>query len=235
MKEPVFDDAKYSVLERFKSELSSKMEFERVVRMVAANIPEAYIREIMAGGFVDKKVYYFDPYESEILEDVWPKLVQYIIDPQKMREKKVDLLFFGANGSGKTFEALRLLAAATRSSSCYYIYLRDLYTLYNEVNFKDPTREQIQTLDYITTCDYLVIDEVGKESLSAPLISYMETLLKYRAGAMKRTVICSNIDASKKELLTRYGNSVWDVVASGYLMFQFSAKGNFRKQFRVEL
>lgn len=217
----------------------SRMKYEWVVRRVWSGVPDVYLDPILEKDIEDKIVYEFDPIKNQV--DSTPidfnndRLFKLTKDLKSVASKGYNFMFYGANGSGKTFSALYLLSEAiSQDLDCYYIFIKDLYNLYNEVSYKTPTEVEVELYDYIMTADYLVLDEVGKETLSAPLLSFLETLLKSRAMTGKVTVICTNIDVRNNNFLERYGNSIWDLIRGSYFVFHFSSKGDFRQKHRIK-
>ncbi len=224
------------------SNFDSRRKFEATVKLMWCGIPQQLARERVEGDEIeDKTVYEFDPLGGNLLRSNPIQIWEDILTPAEQKIGKVlgngyNFLFYGANGSGKTHSAIQFLCSAIEEGrSGYYITLRDLYLLYNEVNFKDPTATHIELLKYIQSADVLVLDEVGKETLSGPVVSFVEDLLKSRSVRACTTFICSNIQVAKNDFLNRYGNSVWDVIRGCYFVYQFSAKGDYRLKFRRKL
>jgi len=241
-KEPPVLEEMFLRLQSLKSQFTSRREYEAAVRLIWSGIPEQVARERVSGSEIrDKDVYEFDPISLNVLRakpiKIWESVLSVAEEHiEKVLARSYSFLFYGANGSGKTHSAIQFLCTAIESGySGYYISLRDLYLLFNEVSFKEHSQTQADLLAFISTVDVLVLDEVGKETLSGPVISYVEDLLKTRSTKPCSTIICSNIQVHKKEFLTRYGNSVWDIIRGNYFVYHFSADGDFRKQFRKTL
>lgn len=238
---PILPDM-FEALKQMKSRFSSRREYESTVKLMWSGVPELIARERVEGGEVEEKtVYAFDPLSMVVHRSepilLWEKILLPVEDKlDTVLARGYNFLFYGANGSGKTHSAVQILCSAIElGHSGYYITLRDLYLLYNEVNFKEHTPDQSALLDFISKADVLVLDEVGKESLTGPVVSFIEDLLKARSTRPCTTFICSNIQIHKKEFLTRYGNSVWDIVRGCYFVYHFASSGDYRSKFRKTL
>lgn len=240
--EPPLLEEMYERLRLLRGSFSSRREYESVIQLMWAGVPELIARDRLAGDSIqDKEVYEFDPIGMNVIRSKPIHIWEQILLPA---EEKLDLvlsrgynfLFYGANGSGKTHSATQFLCTALETGySGYYITLRDLYLLFNEVSFKDHSKSQSDLLAYILKASVLVIDEVGKESLSAPIISFIEDTLKSRSVRPCSTLMCSNIQVHKQEFLARYGNSVWDILRGNYFIYHFAASGDYRMKFRKTL
>lgn len=240
--EPPIHPDLFNQLKSMQSQFSSRMKYEATIRLMWCGVPhQLAVERVESADVVEKVVYEFDPVSQNLLRS---KKINLWGDILSLAEAQIDtvldrgynFLFYGANGSGKTHSAIQFLCSSIEAGkSGYYITLRDLYLLYNEVNFKEPTEVDAQLLSYIQKADVLVLDEVGKETLSAPVISFIEDLIKSRSARACSTFICSNIPVQKQEFLSRYGNSVWDVIRGCYFVYQFSADGDYRSKFRRQL
>lgn len=158
----------------------------------------------------------------------------------KWRSSGQNMLLFGHNGSGKTHAALYIMAQyVSNGYETYYSTFKELYFLHNSVTLK-PEDERSELYKAILEVDLLVLDELGKEGLSEPVIAFLETVMKERLYNKKQTILITNLkvarssDGTVKEFLTRYGNSCWDLVRQGYLIFEFSKQNDFRAKERIE-
>lgn len=162
----------------------------------------------------------------------------------RVRDEGYSFVFFGANGSGKTHAAVWLLCQAIDSGlTGYYTQFKDLYNLYNLVEYKEHEPADKDVLNYIRKATFLVVDELGKESLSGPMVAFLEMLIKERTTYNLPTVFVTNVDMRWhkdatgrgnliNDFLKRYGNSVFDVVKGNYFVYEFSKQGNFRSKKR---
>lgn len=166
----------------------------------------------------------------------------------KMVSNGLSVVFFGFNGAGKTHSAKKLLYTAISSGyTGYYINVSEFQKLYNKVTFSGKATElEERVLKHIMQCDMLVLDEVGKESLTEQFLIMFELLLKTRATKEKSTVLVSNLnmcrpkgknpgndrDMYESEFKERYGSSISDLLYQYYRIFQLSKKGEFRKKER---
>jgi len=239
MKEMPLTPEMVDKLTELRLKYTSKRRYEWAVQRVWAGVPDSYLNPIFDNDIEERVVYEMDPISGSV--DKTPidfnneRLFKLTNNITEVINRGYNFLFYGANGSGKTFSAIYILSAAIGAGlTGYYIHLKDLYNLYNEVHYSQPDKLKEDLYRYIVSADYLVVDEVGKESLSAPAIAFIESLLKTRATSLSCTIICSNIDLRQGQMLERYGNSVWDIVRGSYFVFHFSSKGDFRKKFRAK-
>lgn len=158
-------------------------------------------------------------------------------------EAGLSLILYGYNGSGKTHFAKQILYDAIgQGYGGYYIVSTDLQQLYNKVSFSGKATElESALLDYIRNCDLLVIDEVGKETLSDAFLVSFESILKHRTARDKSTIQVTNLQLShgevtnlKSEYKTRYGASIYNLLFEHYRLICFSRHGEFRLKERKE-
>lgn len=161
----------------------------------------------------------------------------------KFLAEGLSLILFGYNGSGKTHFAKQLLVDVIKSGKTgYYIVCTDLQQLYNKVSFSGKaTYLEEKLLDHIMNCDLLVIDEVGKETLSDSFLVSFEAFLKHRTSRDKSTVQITNLQLSyndkgvqKSEYKNRYGASIYNLLLQHYRLICFSKHGEFRSKERKE-
>jgi len=149
----------------------------------------------------------------------------------------LSMVFFGFNGAGKTYTAKYLLfKVIQKDRTGYHINSAELQRLYNQVNFSGEADLNLKcVLDHVMNCDLLVIDEVGKESLTDNFLVAFESILKGRASRDKSTIMVTNLNfdnEGKNEFATRYGSSIYNMLYEHYRVILFSSKGEFRKKQR---
>jgi DNA replication protein DnaC len=224
---------------------------DRMARGVAANIPFLYLQWFQEDKAVPKQVREFDietrgPLADQATMEINSDIVlPFIKNIDKALMKGYSLIFYGFNGSGKTYTALLLLyAALQKNKTGYYINSRDLQNLYNRVTFSSEGSEiEKSLLSFIMNCELLVIDEVGKESVTDNFLVMFELLLKHRTANRKSTILISNLNfeaiiktptgtSTKNEFFDRYGNSIFNLILERYRVFAFAKTGNFRQRMR---
>lgn len=153
-------------------------------------------------------------------------------------------VFYGANGSGKTMTAIYMLCKVIESGrNGYYFSFKEFLKLYNEVYFSfNSTSDDKAFLDYLFNTDFLVLDEIGKESsVTQNVAGALEALLKYRRANNLSTLLIGNLYFDLKDrsdsqsFYVRYGNSVYDLLYGVYLVFQFEKGGRFRQKQEIIL
>ena len=216
-----------------------EMEFAEQMRYLKHGVPLKSVKHhIKYGGALEERTALeYDPVEEEFskpFDFVEEKLEPAIDRLGKYIHSGYNMLLYGFNGSGKTFAANSMLCHALQDGyTGYYIFFRELYNLYNTVEFKEHEPFQKETLDYVINCSYLVIDELGKEKISEPMIAFLEYAIKTRLEANLCTTVVTNLNLRDKgnPIKTRYGNSVWDCFRQ-YFIFQLSKSGDFRAKTR---
>lgn len=148
-------------------------------------------------------------------------------------KKGLSFIFYGPNETGKTFSGCHVLAESIFSGySGYYIDIRDYVNIRNKVYFNNVSQYQ-DYLNIIEQSDFLVLDELGKEStVSDAFIGTLEHIIKTRSESNLPTILISNLDIRDKTLEDRYGYSVLNALFEQYKCFQFSKRGKFRQKNR---
>lgn len=208
------------------------------------NIPYHELEVLMSGDIFDKNVREYDLVskrykdQSTLYTSFFSKYLDEV--DGKVFDRGLSLLFYGLNESGKTIAAIHALSMAIQSGmSGYYIHFRDLMQCYNAAAFDSEYKER-KLWNYILNCDFLVIDEVGKESnVTDNIISVFEKIVKHRSSDIKPTIVITNLNIagqgkSGNLLLDRYGNSVYSSLITRYRAFEFSPRGRFREKTRED-
>lgn len=142
----------------------------------------------------------------------------YLDNLNLMYKDRVCILQCGANGTGKT-----MLASLVVKEGYRLRYNTCMITLSAYINllFKQRTPEEQDYLNYIQSCEFLVIDELGKENFTASgsNINVLEDLL--RNATQKGQVIILNTNLNKKELFEQYGASIKSLVDGDYTTLKF--------------
>ncbi len=124
------------------------------------------------------------------------------------------LVFIGDNGTGKTlFLSFILTQMLKRGCSVYYTsiaqYDVDLKSGYNDA-------KRARRLEKLLDCDFLAIDEMGKEHVKndSHLRSRIELLLKTRFDNGDATLIATNLNDETLE--EHYGSSITSMLRGKY-------------------
>lgn len=159
-----------------------------------ANVPERFWKMTL------------DDYEfTGKLAQFKPLFLAYINNLSQMHSDGCSLVLMGSNGCGKTMLASIIMQEALkRYYSSYYLTVTDLI----ERTFSG------ENLTSLISCDILVLDELGAETKlkSQSEVVTIERLLKFREEKKLPTIICTNLN--KKEVSTRYGNTVYSLLDS---------------------
>lgn len=162
--------------------------------------------------------------DFQLDEDIQKLFYNYLTNIELMYQDNTGLILFGANGNGKTWLSSLIVKEA-------YIYrfssFRVTLQSYIDMQFRKDEEEIRDKLRKIAECDFLVIDEVGKETFSKNQfnIAILEELLRHRDTIGKPTIICTNLPLEDKGgLYEQYGNSVTSLIDGNFLQVQFTGE-----------
>mgnify|MGYP004003864901 CR=1 FL=1 len=189
-----------------------KAKVQKKARLIASNIPSEFWKSETAGLEWNKGHYErVKTYASKLGEN---------------RSSGSGLLMVGENGVGKTFSACHILTQALSNQfTAGYLTMHEFMTYkktWNDVRLKD-------WLDLLLFCDFLVIDEVGKEYKAKGsdwVHAEFDTLLRKRRGYNLPTIIISNLTVI--QFKERYGASLWSILRDRMDVLQY-APGDFRE------
>lgn len=171
-------------------------------------VPKEYIRATLS----DYKL------ESDLQELFY----NYLTNIELMYRDNVGLILFGANGNGKTWlSSLIVKEAYIFRFSSFRVTLQN----YIDMQFRKDEEEIRDKLRKIADCDFLVIDEVGKETFAKNQfnIAILEELLRHRDALGKPTFICTNLPLeSQGGLYDQYGKSVTSLIDGNYIQVEFN-------------
>jgi DNA replication protein DnaC len=228
-------------------------EFFHKSRFWQANVTYHDLDVVMNQEIMERKVREYDLVDEKIIPkplDGYEELFNDYIDniAGAVYERGLSFVLYGHNEGGKTITAVHLLCTAIQSGlTGYYISFKDLLNLYNNAEFARE-EDAMRLWRYVKDCDFLVIDEVGKESkVSENVLGVFEQIVKHRSVEVKPTVLVTNIrfphDVEKREngsvkktkgFLGRYGHSIFNSLITSYRIIEFSKSGKFRQRTRRE-
>jgi len=218
------------------------------------NIPLDTVWRVIEEGIDDRGVALLDPVTRTRDPDgpsKWSEVIEWYvseIDGQVMQTGD-SLLLFGDNASGKTYAACHMMMAIVAKTSnttrmtTYYLTSRNLYDVMHKSRY--GTAREAQWAQAILGCDFLVIDELGKEEINEGKFNVLfEEHVKYRSVMALPTVIITNINVtggSKKigdgrvnTIKQKYGAGVWSVLQGKYHMISFDPRAQFRTKNRPQ-
>ena len=154
-------------------------------------------------------------------------------DMQKVRESTIsfvenfnshyrNLLFLGGVGSGKTFMSnCAAKALLDKGYSVIYFSAYRLFDLLSNATFqKGGESEDFDDSD-IFSCDLLIIDDLGTETVNAFVRSQLFLILNERFLGRKSTIISSNL--SLKRLQYEYSERSLSRILSEYDLYVFKS------------
>lgn len=157
-------------------------------------------------------------------EDIHNLFYNYLTNLELMYRDNVCLILYGANGNGKTW-----LSSLIIKEAYIYRFASFRVTLQNfiDMQFRKDEEEIRSKLRKIADCDFLVIDEVGKETFAKNQfnVAILEELLRHRDTVGKPTIICTNLPLDGDGgLFNQYGKSITSLVDGNYLQVEFTGE-----------
>ncbi|MDO4169661.1 MAG: ATP-binding protein [Lachnospiraceae bacterium] len=129
-----------------------------------------------------------------------------------------NILFQGDVGVGKTF-LTNCIAKELIDETCTVIYLTSFQLveiLENHRFHRNDTPDSLYTMDYILTCDLLIIDDLGTELLNDLVTSQLFLCINERLLGKKSTIISTNLSLS--ELTDAYSERIVSRITENYLI-----------------
>ena len=119
------------------------------------------VKNLMYRG-VPREYIHADLDEYPIEENIRELFARYMDYLDEMFDDKINLILYGSNGSGKTYLSSLIVKEAYRRR---YTSFRVTLKSFIDMHFKRDKDELIaEKLDEIINAEFLVIDEVGKET-----------------------------------------------------------------------
>jgi hypothetical protein len=203
--------------------------------LLKACIPTSYQQQILSAPPQEISCKELDPInmKGSSLFFLYEGLLERYLDAEgKVFERGLSLFFWGPNGVGKTYASVYLLAAfVARGHSGLFIRFKDLYNLYN-IQLYDRDNPSAQDYPKLIDVDFLVIDELGVETLSEGVRSMIDELIRVRKDRMKPTIITTNIDVRDGQLSKRYGTGLWSAMMEKWRFIFFSESSEMRTKLR---
>lgn len=210
-------------------------EREWAAQRIYANMPYNYLAPIWRGDTFPKMVKEYGPVEQAFITNAVPfsEYEEPILDNiDAVLDEGYNFVFCGAQGGGKTYSALNIISEAISwGKSAYYINSQDLYSLYNKTHYSNNLVEpfDLRLWKYISTVDFLCLDEFGKENKTEQFLYFAERVLKDRSNRRMCTIVCTNLDSSE---VSKGLASVSDIVRGSFFVYQFARTGDMRAKTR---
>ncbi len=161
---------------------------------------------VIGFGFEDCDFAIFPDEERDRITDVY-KTAKGFCD-KFPTTKKLNFIFMGKCGSGKTFAASCMAKAI--SDKGYSVIMLSSFAFANRMlkYHVALSGEKLQYLEPLLDCDLLVIDDLGSENIIKNVtVEYLFHVINERMSAKKHTVITTNLDAIM--LRERYGERTY--------------------------
>ncbi len=132
-----------------------------------------------------------------------------------------NLLFYGSTGLGKTF-LCNCIAKKLLDKGKLVLYLTSfkLFKILEEFRFR-PTDALMakEQLDYMLTCDLLIIDDLGTELSNSFTTSELFNIVNSRLLERRKTIISTNL--KPEQLIDTYGQRVFSRMSAHYTALKF--------------
>lgn len=162
-------------------------------------------------------------------EELGTLVRNYIKYLPEMRERKANLLLYGANGTGKTHLSSIIIREAYRQR---YTSMRTTVKEYIDLQFRRNEEGVRDRIEKAKTCDFLALDELGKEMFgkTSHNITEVEELLRTRDTLGLPTLICTNLPLDGEGGIgDNYGKSIYSLVKGNYIKWVFEGQ-DLRKE-----
>lgn len=153
----------------------------------------------------------------------------YLSNMHDMYEDTINLCLYGANGTGKSFLSSLIVKEAYRLR-----YKSCMTTVANliDLTFKpNKTEEDWNKLNLIKTADFLVIDELGKETFNKSLsnVNLVEETLRNSVKIGQVVIICTNSHLEGDGgVYSKYGTSIASLIEGSFVKLEFD-DADYRK------
>lgn len=229
-----------------RTSLDKNVYYNKCLPHLKANVPWSYLKLFFSGPVEEKNTAEFDVIDEKVdtrnpfsfYKDILNSYIENL--DSVVIENGYSFIFYGRNSTGKTHTALHLLSHAIQKDlSGQYINFRDFIMLFNDVHFRSFEDEQKRFCDFIMNCDFLVIDELGKENATDNVRMVLESLIKHRLNLCKPTIFVTNFDFARSvdgkkvnEFKQQYRTSIWHSIREKYRVFAFSGRVDYRSKNR---
>lgn len=159
--------------------------------------------------------------EYPIDEDLKELFGNYMLHLDVMFDDKVNMILYGSNGSGKTYLSSLVIKEAYRKR---YSAFRTTLQNFIDLHFRKDEEEVREKLWKTINAEFLVLDEVGKETFAKNQfnIIVLEELMRQRDTLGRPTIICTNLPLEGDGgLYKQYGNSIKDLIEGNFIKTEF--------------
>lgn len=130
------------------------------------------------------------------------------------------LFFCGATGLGKTHLSLAVAGEVIRKGyRVVYGSVPNLFTMAENEKFGRSEQESGSTERSMTTCDLLILDDLGAEFVTSYTVSVLYNVLNTRLLTGKPTIISTNLTVS--ELEQKYSARITSRITGNYQYLRF--------------
>ena len=152
-------------------------------------------------------------------KNVIPWMVKYVEEFD--RPGSHNMFLTGPSGTGKTYlTGCVAKSLIDRQKTVIYVSAAELFDTYRKAAVRsDETEDAASRLEKAETCDLLIIDDLGTESISDFSVSRLFSVISHRLSAGTSTIISSNCDLN--EVSRMYGERISSRIMGGYSIIGF--------------
>jgi len=202
--------------------------FNKLLHLVEANIP-INLWTVNRQLTEDKRVKDCVNNKTVSLKETIEK---YLKKLNEALDKGIGFVFWGPNGTGKTFFGCKILTKALKKNySAHYILFPDIIEMLKKFDYEFI----YAVVDEISKVDFLFIDEIGKEYKTSQFtLTNLENIIKDRMSSHKPTIFASNLKI--EEIQDQYGPSIMSVMQNNNLILSFQGIPDMRnKKFKPKV
>jgi len=138
------------------------------------------------------------------------------------KDDSFNLLFFGSEGTGKTFLSNHIANILIKEGYTVRKYSTvELFDFINEALIIDR-HKNLEEYKMLTECDLLILDDLGTESNTSFTKSHLFSTLDTRFSKCKKTLLCTNL--SVKDIMDRYEKRIFSRIVDDYYMCSFTGE-----------
>ena len=158
--------------------------------------------------------------DRRYMEQIYDFCVEYAKDFSPAHSSS--LYFYGGTGLGKTHLSLAIAGAVTENGSqvIYGSWQGFLARLEEQKFTAGQSMEPLH--EALTSCDLLILDDLGAEFVTAFAISCLHQILNTRLNRGLPTIISSNL--SPDQLISTYNDRITSRICGCYELFPFQGR-----------
>lgn len=184
---------------------SKKLESEKEIKRIRESV-ENKVKKFKDISIIDSKfeLSKFENAEEDKIILLAKKYTKNLLD----KGGRAGMLFHGSVGTGKTFAACCIANELMESNKTVLVMNLGLYLSKLKREWAEAEND---VLNYVTTCDMLIIDDFGVEKSTEFVVEKVFTLIDARYRAKKPVIITTNLNLN--DITAKFNNRIGDRLA----------------------